>query len=628
MHWTFFSQPDGTKTPYTGVGGVFRCRPDGSRFQVVARGMRNACGLAFDRHWNLFSNDNDHESIPDLYVPGRLLHVTPRAEFFWPRGWMVEKTPDRRDLLDTLFAGMGRAVPVGQAYYDDDFLPTTYRDNLLVARWCTRSVTRYPLERRGASFKAEEHVLLACQNDARPVGVSVARGGRIFVTVAYMAHNEGSPVYKSDLLMITRGDDPATAPFEPVDLVAVAPDKLWSELSNPSWSRREAAHVELLRRGQPVLGDAVSRLRRASADGPDKNQLIWLAAAGGSTAVEDLVKLARDKDADVRLQAVRALAEFATQTAPRKVFITALADPDPQVQHAALFAFFRLDGSLPDAILEGPARSGDSYLRQTAALLMAERATDDQLAQLSRSTDAAGRLAAVLAAGFRLTVPPATRSVASDLPLAPLPAEEPYVIQFADAKIDLRKHGRIGSFTVAEHWRAKEHSAEQERLFALLSERLTDDDEAVRLQAAYFLRLLGDARSEPAVAKVVEESEERRLAVAPLKGIGRVWLAGPFADVGRGFATIHPPEVGPVDVSAVYSQGDTKLAWKEVDNAAHLDLARAFAAPSDASFYAYFRMETARRERVRLMVGSDDGVKVWLNGRDVWANPTERAALP
>jgi putative heme-binding domain-containing protein len=259
---------------------------------------------------------------------------------------------------------------------------------------------------------------------------------------------------------------------------------------------------------------------------------------------------------------------------------------------------------------------------------MAERATDDQLAQLSRSTDAAGRLAAVLAAGFRLTVPPATRSVASDLPLAPLPAEEPYVIQFADAKIDLRKHGRIGSFTVAEHWRAKEHSAEQERLFALLSERLTDDDEAVRLQAAYFLRLLGDARSEPAVAKVVEESEERRLAVAPLKGIGRVWLAGPFADVGRGFATIHPPEVGPVDVSAVYSQGDTKLAWKEVDNAAHLDLARAFAAPSDASFYAYFRMETARRERVRLMVGSDDGVKVWLNGRDVWANPTERAALP
>ncbi|HET6882665.1 MAG TPA: hypothetical protein VFI31_21030, partial [Pirellulales bacterium] len=240
-HWTFFSQPDDTPTPYSGVGGVFRCRPDGTRFQVVSRGMRNACGLAFDRHWNLFSNDNDHESIPDLYVPGRVLHVTPHAEFFWPRGWMVEKSPDRRDLLDTLFAGMGRAVPVGQACYDDDFLPEAYRNNLLIARWGIRAVTRYPLERRGASFRASERMLLSCQNDARPVGVCVGRGGRLFATIAYMAHNEGSPVYKSDLVMITRRDDPISHPFEAIDLVSAEPDRLWRELSKVSWSRRNAA---------------------------------------------------------------------------------------------------------------------------------------------------------------------------------------------------------------------------------------------------------------------------------------------------------------------------------------------------------------------------------------------------
>lgn len=49
-HWTFFSQPKGTRMPHNGVGGVFRCKPDGSNFQVVARGLRNSCGLAFDRH--------------------------------------------------------------------------------------------------------------------------------------------------------------------------------------------------------------------------------------------------------------------------------------------------------------------------------------------------------------------------------------------------------------------------------------------------------------------------------------------------------------------------------------------------------------------------------------------------
>jgi putative heme-binding domain-containing protein len=627
-HWTFFSQPDDTPTPYTGVGGVFRCRPDGSRFQVVARGMRNACGLAFDRHWNLFSNDNDHESIPDLYVPGRLLYLTPRAEFFWPRGWMVEKTPDRRDLLDTLYAGMGRAVPVGQAYYHDDFLPATYCDNLLVARWCTRSVTRYPLVRSGASFKADEHVLLACQNDARPVGVTVARGGRIFVTVAYMAHNEGSPVYKSDLVMITRRDDPAAHPFKAIDLVRAKPEQLWAELSSPAWSRRVAAHTEVLSRGEAILREAPARLQSAANDDPARAHLVWLAGAAGENAADDLVKLISDDDSDIRLQAVRALTEYAATAVPREVFLRALQDPDLQVQHAALLAFFRLDGQLPEQIEQGPARSTDRYLRQSAALLLAERGSDEHLAQLCTSADAAGRLAGVLAVGFRLTVPSATKPVARDLPLAALPGEEPYVIHFADTKIDLRKHGRIGNFTVSEHWRAKEHSGDQERFFSLLVDRLSDSDEVVRLQAAHFLRLLNDARSEPAVAKVIEESEERRLAVAPLKGIGRVWLIGPFADRGRGLATVHPPEVGPVDLAAVHTQGKEQLAWREVDNATHLDLARRFGARDDSSFYAYFRLETVRRERVRLLVGSDDGVKVWHNGREVWTNSIVRAALP
>ncbi|HVX10323.1 MAG TPA: hypothetical protein VHC22_04040 [Pirellulales bacterium] len=629
-HWTFFSGPDQARTPYTGVGGVFRCRPDGSGFQVVARGMRNACGLVFDHHWNLFSNDNDHESIPDLYVPGRLLHVTPHAEFFWPRGWMVEKSPERKDLLDTLFAGMGRAVPVGQTYYADDLLPAEYRENLLVARWCTRAVTRYPLKRCGASFQADEQVLLACQNDARPVGVCVGRGGRIFATIAYMAHNEGSPVYKSDLVMITRSDDPPSHPFKPLDIVHAESSQLWSELSEPSWSRRNAAHIELLRRGGATLREARGRLGKASRDDASRAHLIWLTAAGaegGDRMVDDLVPLADDEDADVRLQVVRALSEFAPTDTPRQVFLSALRDVDPQVRHAALLAFFRLDG-VPDEVYEEPVRSTDSFLRQTAALLLAERAPVEQIVGLGNRPAAASRLGGVLAAGFRLTVPPAARAIPGGLPLASFPSDEQYVIQFADARVDLREHGRIGNFTVAEHWRVAEHSAEQEHLFALLLAKLEDADETVRLQAAHFLRLLNDVRSDSAVARVIQENEKAKLAVAPLKGIGRAWIAGPFRDGGRGLQTVHPPETGPIDLTAVYAAGDTKVEWSELDNATHCDLFRKFGRCDDSSFYVYFRLETVRREPVRLLVGSDDGVKVWHNGRVVWSQAVERSALP
>ncbi len=176
-HWTFFSQPDGTKTPYNGVGGVFRCRPDGSRFRVVARGLRNSCGLCFDHDWNLFTNDNDHESLPADYVPGKLNHVTPHAYFSWPRGWLLAKSPQRTDLLESMTASLGRFVPVGQAYYDDALFPPEFRNNLLVARWCTREVTRYPLVANGATFKVQEEKLLVGKNSARPVGVCVGRGG-------------------------------------------------------------------------------------------------------------------------------------------------------------------------------------------------------------------------------------------------------------------------------------------------------------------------------------------------------------------------------------------------------------------------------------------------------------------
>jgi hypothetical protein len=38
-------------------------RPDGSNLKVVAGGLRGPVGLAFDRNWELFTNDNDHETL-------------------------------------------------------------------------------------------------------------------------------------------------------------------------------------------------------------------------------------------------------------------------------------------------------------------------------------------------------------------------------------------------------------------------------------------------------------------------------------------------------------------------------------------------------------------------------------
>ncbi len=243
---------DWATMPYNGVGSVFRIRPDGTNLRSFSRGLRNPCGLCFDKFWNLFTNDNDHEGLPSAYVPGRLLHVTEGSYFSWPRGWLQSKSPDRADLLPSLNEELGRFVPVLQAYYADGYLPEKYANNLLVARWCRRQVTRYPLEAKGNTFTAKEHVLLEGSDQARPVGVCVGRGGRVFVTIGDMAQNEGSPTYRSDLAGITRKDDPDTMPFDGYDVTTTDVERLRGEFTSDFTSRSTAARQELLRRGEPL----------------------------------------------------------------------------------------------------------------------------------------------------------------------------------------------------------------------------------------------------------------------------------------------------------------------------------------------------------------------------------------
>lgn len=546
-HWTFFSRRPGDtsaappadgweRTPYVGVGGVFRCRPDGSGLRVVAGGLRNDCGLAFDRDWNLFTNDNDHEAQPAAYVPGRLLHVTPQAWFSWPRGWSPDKTPERLDLLATMIPDLGRFVPVGQAYYDDTLLPAQYRNSLLVARWCTRQLTSYQLEHAGASFRCKEKELAVGTKVARPVNVTVGRGGRVFATICHMQGNEESPIYKSDVVMLTPSDDAADHPFAAYDAVAVDVPRLFADLADPSWSRCKEAHIELLRRRDIPGASFVDRWDRSSPGSAERRHLVWLMGlrADETVAKERLTQALHDSDPIIRLQAVRCFMERFPESLPGMPGL--LADPDPQVRHAALVACFqapslRNDESLVTSIMDGPARSDDSYLRQAATLLLARWCPAERLETWATSSTSKTRLAATLAAGFRLTLPEPVSTPPEELKLSTW-ADRPQRVQYADEKVDLRKLGRLGMYTMAGLWQATQHSPDQEKLFDLLAARLDDSSESVRLQAAAFLNLLDDPRSQSRVNAVREEVERRtRERVAAMAAAAP--KPGEFLDANR-----------------------------------------------------------------------------------------------
>ncbi len=487
-HWTFFH--GSARTPITTVGVVARISPDGEVFAPVARGLRNCCGLAFDANWNLFGNDNDHESLPNEYVPGRLLNITPHAYFSWPRGWLVEKQPWRADLLDTLNPDLGRYVPTGQAYYNDPFFPERFRDNLLVAEWSKSALYRYPLNPSGAGFKAAQVPFLSGVNNMRPVGVAVGRGGRIFVSSLVMAGNEASPVSRSEIVMITRADDAPNARFAAFEETTGPEEKLFAELESASWHRRYRAHIELLRRGGSVCREAASRLATAPAGSPLHTSLLWLAAAGGAT--KEIEPLAASRNDNARLQAIRALSRFGSPGATCGILEKALADPNLQVAHAALIGLFDHCGDFSREPVFGLAESGDSFLRQTAVQLLAEKASLAELQQLSESTRPPARLAGVLALGFRLTVPQSTKPLPDSFPLNPKGFNAK--VQYADGIENLAPHARLGVFTIADAWAHRTRTSEEETIFALLTRRMDDADARVARQAAFFLRLLKDKR--------------------------------------------------------------------------------------------------------------------------------------
>ena len=572
-------------TPYNGVGAIFQIRPDGTNLRSFARGLRNPCGLCFDKNWNLFTNDNDHEGIPSQYAPGRLIHVTEGSYWSWPRGWMQSKTPDRADIFPMVNEEMGRAVPVLQTYYSDGFLPEKYENNLLVARWCRRQVSCFPLEAKGNTFTAKEHVLLEGRDQARPVGICVGRGGRVFVTICYMAQNEGSPTYRSDLAVITRKDDPETMPFSGDEVTNSSLEKLLDLRNEPSWWRASTAFQELLRRWE------VS---------PDANPDPRVLSAPIASALSRLLK------------------DFAAGMV-KGVALDMESNPENGINE------------LRDSI---PGEDPNLIPDRGVCLGLSEISLPKFTAARCRAAEPQIRLGGVLTAGFRLTMPAVDAKLSPEAPLTPQQKEEANIILYADEKepIDLRTLGRVGNYTVAEHWKALKHTEEQEQLFSLLMERLDDDNDRIRLQAAHFLSLLNDPRSEPKIASVVTAVQDRRLDVAKLEHVKpMVWMLGPVPDVNGFQKTVHPIENAVIDLAAKVIVAGQSHEWKLTKPTSPdrplYDFRILFGQSPNSSVYSLFRFDSPTAQRMQLLIGSEDGVKVWQNGELVFENDIVRPLI-
>ena len=196
-----------------------------------------------------------------------------------------------------------------------------------------------------------------------------------------------------------------------------------------------------------------------TAEGQALPHLVWLARANGSeAAIKAVVAAAGHNRADVRLQAVRALAEAPRPKEAWAVLMKALHDASPAVKLAALAAFAD-PGEAPKLEPVGEIAMGsDTYLRQAASRVIARYEDADSLRDWMGVPLSKVRLAAVLAAGTKLTVPPADEEPPAEVPLF-FPADDGFfhakaVYADSEAPVDVRSLGRVGSYTTAQRWKA------------------------------------------------------------------------------------------------------------------------------------------------------------------------------
>lgn len=191
------------------AGWIARTDPNGTTFEIISAGLRNAYDFDFNHEGDIFVYDSDAEGDIGLpwYRPIRVNHVTSGSELGWRTG--SGKWPDYYQ--DTLppFLELGEGSPTGVTFgYGAEF-PARYQHALFLCDWAYGELDLAHLEPYGATYRARssEPFLAGTPLPLTALSVNPNDGANYFVT--------GGRGAQSALYRITYTGDESTEPVDP-----------------------------------------------------------------------------------------------------------------------------------------------------------------------------------------------------------------------------------------------------------------------------------------------------------------------------------------------------------------------------------------------------------------------------
>ncbi len=387
-------------------GGVFRCNPDGTEFEVVCVGLRNPQELAFDQHGNLFTGDNNISIAPDVGETCRWTYVVEGADYGWRIGYQFMPTggawcAEDQWRFETAFqvpfvARLGHG-PSGVTYHPGvAAIPERYRDHFFMCDY-PGGVYAFRMKPKGASFEMVDLEKLAWNMSAPDV--EFGNDGALYVADWVGLWD------KVDKGRVWRLADP-----EAKDPLLVEVKRLISEgmgkrevkelatlLGHSDQRIRQAAQFELVDRKE---GDVFER--GLSPNRPPLARLHAIWGLGQLKKWEPLLLMLRDDDAEVRTQAAKVLGELrAREAAPDLKSL--MTDENPRVRYFATIGFGKTgrksDRREFQPIIAMLQENGDRdrLLRHAGIMALTCLATSDQLAAQNRNASRAVRIASLVA---------------------------------------------------------------------------------------------------------------------------------------------------------------------------------------------------------------------------------------
>ena len=345
-----------------GRGAVFRCRPDGSEFEVFATGLRNPQELAFDDLGNLFTVDNNCDGGDQA----RLVHLVPGGDSGWTMEYqyLPDRGPWNREGMWKLphegqpawivppLAHIG-AGPAGLAAYPGTGLPERFAGRFLLCDFrggaAQSSIRSFRLEPAGGSFR----LVLDEETFRNVLATDVEFGPDGAVWVSDWVHGwSGEGTGRIWRFLPKERDESLVAEVRSLlagDWSGLPQARLVELLGHADRRLRVEAQWELERRGarEPLLAVL-------AGSGPllSRVHAIWGLAAlsdGGGDAdlTAAITACLADSAKEIRSVACRTLGDLPRAGSGEVLSLLAdrLDDPDPHVRVAAGISLGRLADS-------------------------------------------------------------------------------------------------------------------------------------------------------------------------------------------------------------------------------------------------------------------------------------------